>query len=51
VAYGGQAGGDKFWLAECPIVVKHPSGYYLFRTQSYGEWRNRASAQNQCVSL
>lgn len=37
VAYGGQAGGDKFWLAECPFVVKHPSGYYyLFRTQSYG---------------
>ncbi len=38
VAYGGQAGGDKFWLAECPFVVKHPSGYYyLFRTQSYGK--------------
>ena len=38
VAYGGQAGGDKFWQAECPFVVKHPLGYYyLFRTQSYGQ--------------
>lgn len=46
VAYGGQAGGDKFWLAECPFVVKHPSGYYyLFRTQSYGRVVNGVTEQ------
>ena len=46
VAYGGQAGGNKFWLAECPFVIKHPSGYYyLFRTQSYGRVVNGVTEQ------
>ncbi len=37
VAFGGQAGNDKFWYAECPFVVQHPNRmYYHFRTQAYG---------------
>lgn len=52
VAYGGQAGGDKFWLAECPFVVKHPSGYYyLFRTQSYGRVVNGTTEKAQKTSV
>ncbi|MEQ9438284.1 MAG: hypothetical protein RIG62_04520 [Cyclobacteriaceae bacterium] len=52
VAYGGQAGGDKFWQAECPFVVKHPSGYYyLFRTQSYGRVVNGVTEQPQKTSV
>lgn len=36
VAFGGSAGMN-LWSAECPFVVKHETGYYLFRTQRYGE--------------
>lgn len=36
VAYGGSAGTGPY-SAECPFVVKQGSGYYLFRTQHYGE--------------
>jgi hypothetical protein len=35
VAFGGKAG-TKFWSAECPHVVRRDGGFYLFRTQSYG---------------
>ena len=37
VAFGGQAGNDKFWYAECPFVVNYDNYYYHFRTQSYGQ--------------
>lgn len=38
VAFGGQAGNNKFWYAECPFVVQHPNGlFFHFRTQAYGK--------------
>jgi hypothetical protein len=51
VAFGGQAG-SKFWEAECPFVVQHPSGWnYLLRTQSYGPGLKTDPAKKQKTSL
>jgi hypothetical protein len=36
VAFGGSAGTNPF-SAECPFVVERDGGFYLFRTQRYGE--------------
>lgn len=38
VAFGGRPG-TKLWSAECPHVVKRGDGFYLFRTQSYGNFQ------------
>ncbi len=35
VAFGGVAGTNPY-SAECPHVIAHARGYYLFRTQQYG---------------
>lgn len=52
VAFGGQAGNDQFWYAECPFVVDHPSGYYyLFRTQAYGKGLANAGNNFQKTSI
>jgi sucrose-6-phosphate hydrolase SacC (GH32 family) len=40
VSHGGSPGGGKLWLAECPHVVQYRGKYYLFRTYSYGEYKN-----------
>ncbi|MEN6425386.1 MAG: hypothetical protein ABFE13_08485 [Phycisphaerales bacterium] len=41
VAFGGQAGTNP-WAAECPHVVRlGDDGFYLFRTQSYGDPQGR----------
>jgi len=52
VAFGGQAGNDKFWYAECPFVIAHPAGnYFHFRTQAYGKGVTNAGNNVQQTSV
>ena len=51
VAFGGQAGNDKFWYAECPFVLEKNGMYYHFRTQSYGKGLANQGKNRQQTSV
>lgn len=52
VAFGGQAGNDKFWYAECPFVIEYADDeFYHFRTQAYGKGLSNKGKNVQKTSV